>query len=224
MRLSFAAKSCFCFTSKTDKAVKKEKRSLQLRFGLITLIVLSGALSRLLPHPPNFTPIGAIALFGAAYFANRYVALLIPLVSLWVSDLVINNVVYAQYFEGFVFFHTGFYWTYLSFILIGLLGFFLLKKIKVQNLLAASVLSSLLFFLLSNFGVWAGGGMYPATFNGLLLCYSAALPFFVSTLLGNLFYTGVFFGLFEVILNKYSRLQLSVVSGEDGFIQQRNKM
>ena len=74
-----------------------EKKNLHLRYGVITLMVLLAAFSRLLPHPPNFAPIGAMALFGAAYFSQRYLSFLIPIISMWLSDLVLNNVVYKTF-------------------------------------------------------------------------------------------------------------------------------
>ncbi len=98
-----------------------ERTKINLRFGVLFLIVISAAFSRLLPHPPNFTPIGAMALFGAAYFSKKHIALILPIIAMFLSDLVINNVVYAQYFDGFTFFYPGFYWTYGAFIVIGLL-------------------------------------------------------------------------------------------------------
>ncbi len=170
---------------------------IDFRLGTLALIILLAALSRLLPHPPNFTPIGAMALFGAAYFTQRYYSLLIPIISMWLSDLVLNNVVYGQYFDHFVWFYDGFYFTYGAFILIGLTGFLLLKNVKVQTILLGSLSASIVFFLISNFGVWATGKMYPKNLDGLIACYSAGLPFFKNTLMGDLVYCGVLFGSFE---------------------------
>ncbi|HTO36025.1 MAG TPA: DUF6580 family putative transport protein, partial [Flavobacterium sp.] len=181
--------------------MKKQKTN--IRFGIISLLILLAAFSRLIPHPPNFTPVGAMALFGAAYFSKRYLAFAVPLLAIWLSDLVLNNVLYAQYFDGFSFFYPGFYWIYSAFIAIGLIGFFLLKKIKPLNIFLASLAASSLFFLVSNFGVWASGVMYPKDFNGLLACYTAAIPFFQNTIVGDLVYCGVLFGLFETAKYKF---------------------
>lgn len=188
-----------------------KNQKINIRFGILSLMVLFVALSRLIPHPPNFTPLGAMALFGAAYFSKKHIALLIPILSLWLSDLVINNVLYAQYFDGFVFFYQGFYWTYLAFVLIGLVGFFVLKKTKLKNILVASLSASILFYLVSNFGVWASGTMYPKDFSGLLTCYSAAIPFFRNTLMGDLVYCGVLFGSFEFAQHKFPVLKLKTI-------------
>ncbi len=176
----------------------KEKKLPDIRFGALLLITLLAAFSRLLPHPPNFAPIGAMALFGAAYFSKRSLALVIPVVSMWLSDLLLNNTLYSQYFEHFTWFYPGFYWTYGSFILIGFAAFLVLKKVRIQTLLPASLLASVIFFVVSNFGVWVSAGIYPYDFNGLISCYIAGLPFLKNTLLGDLVYTGVLFGAFEL--------------------------
>ncbi len=128
-----------------------EKSKIDIRFGLLILFVLLAAFSRLIPHPPNFAPLGAIALFGAAYFKQKHTALLILVLSLWLSDFVINNVSHAQYFEAFVFFFQGFHRTYLAFAFIGGLGFLLLKKTKPKKILLASLSASALFSVVSNF-------------------------------------------------------------------------
>lgn len=176
------------------------------RFGLLALLALLAALTRLLPHPPNFTAVGAMALFGGAYFSNRLAALLVPLASLWLSDLVLNNVVYREYNPSFAWFTPGGYWMYGSFALVVGLGIVLLRKVKPASLLAASLSASVLFYLVTNFGVWYGGSMYPATPGGLAACYVAAIPFFGNTLAGDLFFCGVLFGIFELAQRRFAAL------------------
>ena len=188
-----------------------KKQKIDIRFGVLSLFVLLAAFSRLIPHPPNFAPIGAMALFGAAYFSKKHIALIIPVLSMWISDIVINNTIYAQYFDGFAFFYQGFYWTYMAFLFIGLLGFVVLKKVKVQHLVLASLLASIVFFLLSNFGVWASTTMYPKNVSGLIACYTAGLPFFKNTIMGDLVYTGVLFGAFEFAQYKIPTLKLKTI-------------
>ena len=185
-----------------------KKQKINLRFGLLALMVLIAALSRLLPHPPNFAPIGAMALFGAAYFSQKHFAFIIPIIAMWISDLILNNVVYGQYFNHFVWFYQGCYWTYGAFILIGTIGFITLQRVKPKNILFASILASISFFLVSNFGVWASGIMYTKDFSGLLTCYSAGLLFFKNTLMGDLVYSGILFGVFEIAQRKYPILKL----------------
>ena len=182
-----------------------------LRFGVIAIMILVAALSRLLPHPPNVTPIGGMALFGAAYFAKKYWAYIIPFLALWISDLILNNVVYASGFEGFTIFPSYAIWTYLAFGLIIFLGVKLLKKINLPNVIGMSVTASLLFYLITNFGAWYFDSLnlYADNFGGLLAYLSAGLPFFWNTLAGDLFFVGVLFGGFELIKNTYPTLALA---------------
>jgi hypothetical protein len=188
-----------------------EKSKINVRFGILSLIVLLAAFSRLIPHPPNFAPIGAMSLFGAAYFARKHLAFVVPIVAMWLSDLLLNNVIYGQYFDHFVWFYQGCYWTYAAFIFIGLIGFGLLKKVRPVNLLIASLSASVVFFLVSNFGVWASGTMYPNTLTGLMSCYTAGLPFFKNTLMGDLAYSGALFGIFELIQYKVPALKIQYI-------------
>lgn len=134
---------------------------------LVSLIFFA-ILSRFLPHPPNFTPIAAIALLSSKGFTNRWVVFLIPIVSLFISDLFIGL-------------HATIPFVYFSFILIVLLGMYV-KKINIGSVL----LSSTIFFLVSNFGVWLL--YYPISTEGLVQCYTLALPFFLNTVLGDLVY------------------------------------
>jgi len=186
------------------------KKTFNLRFGIISLMVLVAAMSRLLPHPPNVTAIGATALFGAAYFTKKYWAFLIPFLALWVSDLVLNNVVYASYFEGFSLFSSFLIWNYVAFGLIILLGSSVLKKIKPLNLLGASLGASAIFFLITNFGSWYVdfANVYSNNFAGLMTAYAAGLPYFLNTIVGDLFYVGVLFGAFELVKQRYPNLAI----------------
>lgn len=188
-----------------------ENEKIDLHFGVVALLVLLAAFSRILPHPPNFSPIGGIALFGAARFSRRLVAVVVPFASLWLSDLVINNVMYASYFDHFVWFYQGFYWTYGAFFLIVLLGRITLKKTSPSSLLISSVLASVIFFLVSNFGVWASSTIYPKNLSGILACYSAGIPFFQHTLAGDLTYTVALFGLFALARRRIPQLQIQSV-------------
>ncbi len=147
-------------------------------------LVLAAALSRLLPHPPNFTPIAAIALSSAVYLDKRY-AFLVPLAAMLISD----------YFIGF---HSGMPWVYGSFLLIGLIGLWLRSNKRPLPIVGASLTSSLLFYIITNFGVWYTGTMYPKTWAGLVECYVAAIPFFQNTLFGDLAYTAALVALFEI--------------------------
>ncbi|MBI3502456.1 MAG: hypothetical protein HY063_11755 [Bacteroidetes bacterium] len=173
------------------------------RFLFISIAILAAALFRLLPHPFNFTPVGAMALFGGAYFTNRILAFVVVTASLYLSDLVLN----IHYFGKFIFLYDGFYWTYAGFFLIIFIGFWLSSRIKLQNILGASLIASIIFFLVTNFGCWPGSTIYPQTFGGLLACYAAGIPFFSNTIAGDLFYTAVLFGSFELAKRRFPILQ-----------------
>lgn len=182
------------------------KKTFTLRFGVIAALIFIAALSRMLPHPYNFTPLMAISLFGAAHFSNKWQALLIPLLAAWLSDLFINNVLYQT--SEFVWIYEGFYWQYSTYLLTGILGLFMLKKINVSRVLGSSLIAALLFYIVSNFGVWAGSTTYPHTMTGLLECYTAGIPFFRGTLLGNLFYSGALFGILYGLQHRFEVIRL----------------
>ena len=184
-------------------------RKLYLRFSVVTLMILLAALSRLLPHPPNFAPIGGMALFGAAYYTRHLWAYLVPIAAMWLSDLILNNVVYAQYFDRFVWFYSGSLFTYGAFALIVLMGTFTLRKVRVPHVLFSALGASVIFFAVSNFGVWFSTEMYPKTLSGLGACYLAGIPFFRNTLLGDLVYSAALFGLFEASLAWFPAWRIS---------------
>ena len=141
------------------------------RFAAVTVLILVAALSRLLPHPPNATAMGAIALFGGAYFSNRWVSLFVPLATLFASDLILNNVVYAAFNKGqFVWFYGGAAWVYGSFAAAIVLSWFLLKKIDAKNVFIASITGSILFFAVTNFAAWQSPFIpYPKDLSGLAM-------------------------------------------------------
>lgn len=149
---------------------------------IITFIVIA-AVIRLFPHIPNVTPITAMALFSGVYFTNRNYAFMIPLMAMFLSDIFL-----------------GFSWitlfVYGSFILVSYIGY-TSKKIKITTIL----LSSVSFFIITNFGVWLIG--YPKTVDGLMQCYTLAIPFFRNSLIGDFFYAGVMYYAFEFISKKY---------------------
>src|SRR3990167_3832661 len=151
------------------------------------LIIGLAVAARLLPHPPNFAPIAAMALFGGAYLNPRY-AILVPLLALFLSDFFIgfySPVVMAS--------------VYGSFALVGLIGMWLRKRKSPGNVIAAAIGSSLLLFLITNFAVWAAGA-YARDLSGLVQSYIMGVPFLRGTLSGDLFYTAVFFGGYELAL------------------------
>ena len=181
-------------------------QKLNLKFPVLCTLLLLAVASRLIPHPANFAPMGAMALFGSAYFNRKYLALLLPILATWLSDLFINNVIYAQYYPNFTWFYEGFYWQYGTYVLIGLVGFFIFKKVNPKRILTGGLVSTLLFFIITNFGCWIGSTTYPQNFVGLMECYAMGIPFLKGTLLSDLFYCGVLFGSFEFIKIKVPAL------------------
>ena len=151
------------------------------RFTALTTMILAAAATRLVPHPPNFTPIAAIALFSGAQFSDKRVALFVPLIAMFLSDLVLG-------LHGLV------PVVYGCFALIVCLGFWLRSQRSVKRVAVAILAASVLFFIVTNFGVWAFTDMYPKTVDGLAACYIAAIPFFKNTLTGDLCYAAVLFG------------------------------
>ena len=175
------------------------------QFLFLSITILLAAISRILPHPPNFTPIGAIALFGGACFAEKKYAFIIPLLAMLISDCI-----YVPYSSSTGFHNTMLY-VYASFILITCIGIYIRANAKAGNIVVASVISSLLFFVITNFGVWAAGGFQLGA-AGLLNTYIIAIPFynhsitgsfFANTLAGDLFYCSILFGSYYFAKSKF---------------------
>ena len=151
--------------------------------GLIGL----GVVARWVPHPPNVTPLTALALFGGAYLSRRW-AIGLPLVAVVLSDLVIGL-------------HETVAFTWGAFALAGLLGWWVRRQPSAKRIVLGSCAGSMLFFLVTNFGVWLlghQGTMYPQTLDGLVSCYAAALPFLRNTFAGDLMWTAGLFGLYAL--------------------------
>jgi Family of unknown function (DUF6580) len=147
----------------------------------VTVLIIGAAAARLLPHPPNLTPIGAIALFGGACLEGLPLALGVPLAALALSDMALG-------------FDPSRPFVYGAFVLMVGLGRLLRRRRRLLPIAATVGLGSLLFYVVTNLGVFAGQALYPRTWSGLAACYVAALPFFWNTLLGDAFYAAVLFG------------------------------
>jgi uncharacterized protein DUF6580 len=161
---------------------------------LLSAIAAAAAL-RLVPHPPNFSPIDGMALFGGAYLGRRALAFAAPLAALLLSDAVLG-------------FYPGMEFQYLSVALIALLGSLALSQVTVLRLGTAAIASSVLFFAVTNFGTWLTSGMYAHNFAGLGACYAAAIPFFRNTVAGDLFYAALVFGGFAIAEHMLPKLRL----------------
>ena len=149
--------------------------------------MLIAVLFRLLPHLPNFTPVTAIALFGGLYFTNKSLAYLAPLFIMVLSDLFLG-------------FHSISIVVYVAFLFVSFIG----TQTKKPSVFAI-LLSSISFFIITNFGVWLMGG-YPKTWTGFVECYTLAIPFFRNSLLGDFFYSGVMILGFNFVQKKYLNL------------------
>ncbi|MGA7721899.1 MAG: DUF6580 family putative transport protein [Ignavibacteriaceae bacterium] len=191
--------------------MKYEKINLRFRvlLGIVTFAAVTRILTPpLLGHPSNFAPINAIALFSGCYFSGKLAKYIIPLLSVWIGDLFIDYI----YLHKFMLFYSGFYWQYACYVLMVVIGIMLSNRVKPLNLLAAGISSSVLFFIITNFGVWMGFGMYPHSTVGLAACYTAAIPFFSSTLLSDIAYSALFFGSFEFAQRKIPQLAVNYFS------------
>ena len=153
----------------------------QPKIAIIVALVAAAALLRFVPHPPNFAPIAAMALFAGAHLRDRRFAFALPLAAMALSDLFIGL-------------HSALLLVYVCMAISVVIGMQLQQRIRPLTVAGASVLSSILFFTITNFGVWLATGMYPATLSGLLACYTAALPFFHNTALGDALYSALLFG------------------------------
>ncbi|MDP4001320.1 MAG: hypothetical protein Q8P83_03705 [bacterium] len=162
------------------------------------LIILLGAVLRVIPHPANFAPIAAIALFGGTYIKNKKLALALPLLAMVISDIFIG-------FDSIQMRAV----VYGSFILIGLVGFIIRKHKNLATIFGSTLLGSILFYLITNFAFFYSSSMYPHDFSGIVSSYINALPFFRNSLMGNFFYVSVFFGSYELVL-LYKQYRISL--------------
>ena len=167
----------------TDIAIRHERA--RLVYGLILL----GVVARLVPHPWNATPVMAIALFGGTYLSKRW-SLLLPLATVAISDLLIG-------------WHNTMPFTWGAFLLTGMLAWWIRRDPSAGRIVTGSLLGSLLFFFVTNVGVWIVGELYPRTIAGLWECYVAAIPFLRGTLLGDLVYAAVLFGSYHLLTHPH---------------------
>ena len=157
-----------------------------VRLAALLGAIAAAAALRLVPHPSNFSPIDAMALFSGAYVGRRWLAFAAPTGALLLSDLVLG-------------FYRGMNFVYFAVALVVMLGWLLQERRSVLHIAAAALGSSVLFFILTNFGMWAFSGIYPFTGQGLAACYIAAIPFFQNTVAGDLFYSALLFGGFALL-------------------------
>lgn len=188
---------------------------------LVLVVMMVGAAAMRIPNAAqltlwaNFTPIGAMGLFGGAYFTSKWKAYAFPLITLLVSDLIINLFI----FDGkYGVMYGKWYIIYGIFALIVFFGKILIKKVNIHNIVLASVIAALSHWLIADFTVWMGGGtdlrtMLPLTKNwaGLIQCYAQGFPFMKNFMMGNLVYSGILFGAFQFAEWRYPILKLQII-------------
>ena len=160
----------------------KAKYSVYFGLGLIILL----ALSRLIPHPPNFTPILGMAVFSGAIINRKIVAYLVPLAAMFISDLYLGL-------------HSGMPIIYFTLAICVLIGTFIESRVTILNSILGITAGVLIFYLITNFTVWYGSGMYENSFSGLITCYVMGLPFLQNTFISSLIYGMGAFLIYEVI-------------------------
>lgn len=171
-----------------------------VRFGTLTAMILVAVTARILPHPPNFTPIAAIALFGGATFASKRLALGTTFAALLLSDLLLELTIRGGFQGGWLGsplshgFHSGWWVVYACFALTVGIGFLLRNRRSPLKVAGAALASSVLFFVITNLVVWYKGGFYSLDFSGLVSSYVAAIPFFGWSLAGDAVFVTALFG------------------------------
>lgn len=164
------------------------------KFLIAAGMILAAALTRLMPHYPNFTAIGAAALFGGTYFSNKKsLAFIVPLAAMFLTDMIIG-------------FHRTMWAVYLSVALIVVIGLLVSKNKKFSTIFAGTLASSVLFFIITNFAQWISDPFYAKSGAGLAQCYTMAIPFFSYTALGDMFFVAVLFGTYELLGQKFPQL------------------
>jgi hypothetical protein len=169
---------------------------------MIYLIIALAIAARFIPGAANFSPVYAGLLFSGAYLKRRD-SIWFPILLLAGSDLLVNTLLY----------HTSFQWmqtlNWIGFAAIVMVGWWLQKRMSTRNVLIASVAGPSVFFVISNFGVWLAGGLYPPTFGGLTACFVAAIPFYGNSLLSAVLFSGILFGAYEYYLRRAHSHQMA---------------
>jgi len=183
--------------------IQEDKLNMSFNYLVILAILIAlGVAGRLLPHPPNFTPMAAIALFAGFIFLKRYMAVIAVVVTMLLTDYFAFGYLSTEWFAS-----KSMWVVYLALLFPIVFKNFLQKKLGLLRITGAALTSSMVFFLATNFAVWAFTPMYEKTWSGLVLCYTMALPFFQNTIAGDLIWSGVIFGIYYVLLN-YSNLAI----------------
>ncbi|MGX5820051.1 DUF6580 family putative transport protein [Chitinophaga lutea] len=198
-------------------------KNLQPRFLVLLLfIVVAGAMriasaGQLMPFA-NFSPVGAMALFGGAMFAGKWKSYLFPLLVLFISDVITMQTVYRPYANGLLF--DGWYWNYIGFAAMVLVGQLIITKVSVARILIACGVAAVAHWLIADFGTWMSpanidlttGQPYTKDWAGLMKCYAMGLPYLKNTLVSNVIYAGIFFGAFKFMEQRIPALAVKPLS------------
>ncbi len=195
------------------------KQQINPRPFILAAFILAAGMFRLansggfLPTFFNLTPLGAMAMFGGCYYQDKWKAYLVPLLTLWLTDIIINRFLV---FNEWVFFYDGFSWVYASFALMVLIGQYI-KKVSIKSVVLSATACAFVHWLVSDMGVWIGGGTdittglpFTRDWHGLMMCYYLALPYLQKVLIGNLVFGALLFGSFEFVQLKFPFLKLQV--------------
>lgn len=176
----------------------------------VLLLTVGAMLTRVLPHPPNVTPMTAICLFSGMALGVRFLTFVLPFVVLYASDFLINNTIGRAFIADTseIIWWTDFMnWTYGSYFLIILASAYFLKKATTRSVILMAFGSGVLFFLLTNFSSWIGFSFYPKTFSGLLLCFEAGIPFFRISIIGDIVFALILFWSYKAVTRPQKSLQ-----------------
>lgn len=186
---------------------------MKVKSGLILLvsIITSIIFFRTIPHAPNFTPLGGATLLGAAFFGRKYLAILVPIAAMWLSDLLLNNTLYASYSEGFQWGASYQIFTFAAIALTAIFGMKWFSKITNAKIFGGAIMATVLFFVVTNFGTWLAGTLYAKSLSGLIACYIAAIPFLLNSLVSNLLFAFAAFYLYSFIIEKKPSLRLTQI-------------
>ena len=176
------------------------------KISIIVALVLAAGLMRLIPNTNGFVPVTAATVFAAAFIGRKGWAVLLPIFSVWATDLVLNNTIYSSYFDGFAWFTPGSVFQFSAYALISLLGFQVGQNASSARIGGFSILSSLIFFLVTNFGVWVSGGIYLKDFTGLMECYAMGLPLLERSLIADVLFAQVLFQGFSLAQKRFPAL------------------
>jgi hypothetical protein len=184
-------------------------KKINLRNGALVFMIVCAAATRLinvnhLSVWSNFTPVGAVSLFGGAYFSDKWKAYLVPLLTLFISDIALDYV----YFNKFMLFYNGALPVYISFALMVFIGTYI-KKVNVGNVLAASLAAVFVHWIITDIDPWLSGTLYAKSLYGYSESLIAAIPFEKNMLLGNLLFSAILFGGFELAQRKFTVLRVN---------------